>query len=189
MACIIKSTTLVPGDIFVLPPGATMIGASDVESLESTCVDLTDLEEMECYIAKVVIFDNDNGTGEWFEGYPSYQCISGYSLNGVQYDFATCGTPDAGYYHYAYSPGHFLYDLRTAIPGIIDSNGYGTNQGSTYNYMFVYQILTVPSIGDNLEIMITTSAESWDTNAGYRVKFVKRADATGTLPTSLCADV
>lgn len=47
--CITKSITLSPGEPFVLPAGATIIGATDVDAIDSTCADLTDLEEYQCY--------------------------------------------------------------------------------------------------------------------------------------------
>lgn len=190
--CIVNSITLQPGTSFILPPGSVIIGTSNISSLTSTCADLTQIETPECYIAKVVLFDNTNGAGEFFEA-DGYQCLYGYSLNSVDQAIGTCTGAVGGYYSTGLNPNGingnptgFMGKLKAALPAITSYNGLGTSDGSTYNYLFVYQIKTIPSIGDNLEIIINASAENFITNATYRVKFVKRANATGPLPPSLC---
>lgn len=195
--CIVDSITLQPGTSFILPPGAVIIGTSNITSLTSTCADLTQIETPECYIAKVVLFNNSNGAGEFFEASGSngaaYQCLYGYSLNSADYPIGTCTGAVGGYYSTGLNPNGingnptgFMGKLKAALPAITSYNGLGTSDGSSYNYLFVYQIKTIPSIGDNLEIIINASAENFITDATYRVKFVKRANATGPLPPSLC---
>lgn len=190
--CIYNTISISPSTSFVLPPGATIISVSDITSIASSCADLNNLETPECYIAKVVLFDNTNGAGEFFEA-DGYQCLYGYSLNSVDHAIGTCTGAVGGYYSTGINPNGingnptgFMGQLKAALPAITSYNGLGTNDGSTYNYLFVYQIKTIPSIGDNLEIIINASAENFITDAAYRVKFVKRANATGPLPPSLC---
>lgn len=189
--CVYNTVSVNPGTSFILPPGASIISVSDVNSVTSECADLTNLETPECYIAKIVVYNNDNGAGEWFEA-DGYQCLYGYSLNGTDHPIGTCTGPIGGYYSTGISgatnanPTGFMGQLKAALPVITSYNGIGTSDGSTFNYLFVYQIKTIPSIGDNLEIIVNTSAENFITDATYRVKFVKRANATGPLPPSLC---
>lgn len=51
MSCIISTVTLQPGQSFVLPAGATIIGATDSGSITSVndCADLTAIEDFTCY--------------------------------------------------------------------------------------------------------------------------------------------
>lgn len=52
------SVPLSAGQSFILPPGATLIGASDKTKLQSDCADLLNLEELECYIIPLNAADN-----------------------------------------------------------------------------------------------------------------------------------
>lgn len=190
-SCVFNTISISPGTSFVLPPGASIVNVSNLDSVTTECADLTNLETPECYIAKVVLFNNDNGTGEFFEG-DGFQCMYAYAINGIENTLGGCFRPDNGYYYpgppnIVNSPNAgFLKYLKNLVPAITSYNGISTSDGSTKNFIFIYQVKTIPSIGDNLEILIKASAENFITDANYRVKFVKRANATGPLPPSLC---
>lgn len=97
MSCITSTITLQPGQTFVLPPGATIIGATDSTGLTSVndCVDLTNLENFTCY---GVTYGNAFKGGSESPVYLTVT-INGIRLNDVDYPFispinASTGTTD-----------------------------------------------------------------------------------------------
>lgn len=87
MACTYQSITLQPGEVFVLPPNATLVGADDTAQLssENNCLDLSNVESFECYA--VTIGDSSDNGGET----PVYDniVISGIRLDNTEYPFGS----------------------------------------------------------------------------------------------------
>ena len=187
--CTYQSITLNAGDQFILPPGTQLVSVSDINNITSTdnCLDTSNLEELTCYVARIVGFNQSDGVGSWFETIPTeYNRLVGYSLNGE--------SVITGSWDYNSFDGGFLDDMVSRIPGIVDHNHFYTYDGSSVNDYWSYQIKTFPSIAENLEILQQVKAENFLEDGGgdplpvyYRVKFEPRATADSRgLPASLC---
>jgi hypothetical protein len=184
--CVTNSITIQPGENFVLPPGAEIIGSTDVDSITSSCVDLTNVEEPELFIALVPTFNNSNGIGEFFESDSAAgdgQFVTGHSLNKVDTFYSFKGAPGDGYYGTALLLSQDLTNipalnqLISVVPGIFAGNGYTTNNGSSANRLYIWQIKVLPSIGKNLEVLFGTDGENFLGEAimPYRIKFYERS--------------
>lgn len=165
-SCTTKSIKLLSGESFILPPGAKVIGATDPAFLTSKddCADLTNLETLQCYICAIPIAAENSGDEQYWESrstvYTSTPALKGYVLNDETPVFFTQGTHSnvIGAYWF-YDPGIlsdnivFQTELKTLIPGIVQTvvgNANGGNTG-TLNYIL---IKTIPSIADNLELIV-----------------------------------
>lgn len=115
MACSYKTITLTPGEQFILPPGAEIIGVSDTTALEATngCATLDNLEQPECY---AVVFGEASPGGSETPVYNDVQ-IYGISVNGVGYGFSPQGFPVVGGIN-----GTSAQTIKNAI----DSTPYGS---------------------------------------------------------------
>lgn len=155
--CPIQSITLQTGQSFVLPPGATIIGVSDVALLtsENDCANFDNLEQYACY-ALVLTADERgglDGDGPWQEG-QGY--IHSYTIGGVEYptdnpNLNVIGA--AGEYQF----GDLAASIQnnTQISGLfLDITvGFFTSnaaEGGIGSICFK----TLPSIGDNMTVTI-----------------------------------
>ena len=90
MSCITSSVTLQPGQSFVLPAGATIIGATDSASIASVndCADLTNIEDFTCY--GVTYGESNPGQGVDPQT-PVYDTVDIYGIrvNNVDYPFTS----------------------------------------------------------------------------------------------------
>jgi hypothetical protein len=90
--CFTKTVTLQPNEPFNLPPGAILLGATDLNNLKSTCPLPTDLEEFECY--GFVTFDSNCGDDSGFAA----SILEGINIGGVKYPFTNPIRIDEGDY-------------------------------------------------------------------------------------------
>lgn len=70
-----KSITLLPGESFTLPPGATVIAVSG--TLDSTCDDLPNPEALQCYSIQWEIEGPNSGSDAWENGVINSLVIGG----------------------------------------------------------------------------------------------------------------
>ena len=88
-----KSITLQPGEMFTLPPGGELLGATSSDELESTC-DLPELEELDCYVASLATLSiSQSGSDTVFWGHDESDTgaaqILGFTLSDVPTLFTT----------------------------------------------------------------------------------------------------
>lgn len=152
--CILNSITLAAGETFILPKGATLVGSTDNDSIESECQDLNNLEDLSCFSAALGSYHgNSNGVTEYFEA-DNIRCY-GYKLNGIFYEFpsAIINSGAAGSFDMI-AIGNYL---KAAIPSILSfSVNYkiDTSRGS----LSAISIKTIPSIANNLILVASTFA-------------------------------
>jgi hypothetical protein len=152
-----RTVTLLPGESYVLPSGASIIGVSDAGLLASdnNCANLDSLEEFACY-ALVLTADERgglSGDGPWMEG-QGY--INSYTIGGVNYLTDNPNTAVIG------AAGEYFFGgLRTSIlnntqvSGLflditlneIDDNAAEGGLGSIC-------FKTLPSVGDNMTVTV-----------------------------------
>lgn len=150
--CITKTVTLVPGESFVLPPNSTVIGASNVDGLTSTCADLDNLEQYSCFVAIVAAGGVEGNQSQYYEGNQSQ--IRGLSINGLVTSFTSIFK--------ANNAGRFDSDLATILIEIknasnqsIISTGTGISCGSGVRGCLTYILIkTIPSIANSLRLIL-----------------------------------
>lgn len=141
MACSYKTITLVPGEQFILPPGAEIIGVSDTTALEVTngCTALDKLESLECYTVAFVAADSHDSTTH--VGEPSVNKIRGLYVNNTWYDWGeiianSCGAfpMDQIANRINQDPvlSNFIFPKNTFIDQDCDNGGIGTMCFKTY---------------------------------------------------------
>jgi hypothetical protein len=79
-----KSVALVAGEQFILPPGATIVGGTNINAITSTCEIPTDLEELECF---ATTFAESNPGGSETPVYDDV-VINGIRVDNIEYPFA-----------------------------------------------------------------------------------------------------
>jgi hypothetical protein len=177
------SVTLSAGQSFILPPGATLVGASDINSLQSDCADLLNLEQFECYVCAIPIAAEDGGATTassqyWEANTGGVIAMRGYNFNGADYGFSS-QPQDLG------DQGHFngglvdnaLVQLKNDIPGII-ATSYQIRTFTDKGSLNFILIKTFPSIADNLKIIVATSLPEGEYNLGVgHFPFIKKSDS------------
>ena len=175
--CITNTITLVPGGIFVLPPGSEIIGTSDVSSIQSVCADLTKIEQSVCYILSFGGFNNAQaGATQYSDN--SAQFIRGYVYNGNYVEFANPIINNN--INGSFDMNVLRDNLVKAFPAIIGTTvGYKLDSnGSRQNSMSILAIKTYPSIANNLQIRTNNDAPLNSTGGAidYRTPLIPRAD-------------
>lgn len=150
-----KTVTLVPGEQFNLPPGAELIGSSNINSISSTCPPPSNLEQLACY--GMVISDSDPDGGAT----PNYDdvTITGIEFNGVNIPF-----PAPFNFNSEVSAVYTFPATFTPLDSIIKANVeallgdiFGTfaiqlSQDAGYGSTIWYGFQMLPSIAENLNI-------------------------------------
>lgn len=181
-ACITNSIILQPGTSFVLPPGSTLIGTSNISNLTSTCADLTKLEQSECYVLMLAGINGDNdGRSEYFED--GQQKIIGLNYNGVYISFG------AGEIFNTSSGGTFnmslLYDrIKQYISGTAFGNVNYFTASPNDSTRSSLAIKTIPSIANNLQVVLQAIANVSPGGGGSQVTFYSKFDKYSDLAAS-----
>jgi len=153
LPCTYKSVTLVPGEQFNLPPGAVIIGASNVSAITSTCPlpDPSEFENLGCYGFITVTWDGNSGadTEVWEDTQTRF---TGVVFNGQYYSFSS----PRGYN----DSGGVIAELQNlpfggALSNFCTSTSDDTSRDSNKTY---YIFNTYPSIANNLELWGTTTS-------------------------------
>ena len=155
--CTYQSITLQTGQSFVLPPGATIIGVSDVALLtsENDCANFDNLEEYACY-ALVLTADQGQDTpirAPWMEG-QGY--VHSYTIGGVEYLTDNPNTARIG------ADGEYQFnDLKTSIENNTQVSGlfFGITVATHTNDAYDGGIgsicfKTLPSVGDSMTVTV-----------------------------------
>lgn len=174
--CIINSIKLSPGESFILPPGASILSSSDMGSTQSECLDLSNVETMQCYVATLAGYNS--GNYQYFEG--STQYVKGYELNGVFTAFDT-EVQNVGAYG-AFDGNAIIDQLKLKMPIIMyGDSSYSPNPpfpGANDGIRTYVLIQTIPSIGNKLKLKVDTIANSSDgtSNVQYLSSFKLLSD-------------
>ena len=151
LKCTIGSFTIQPGQTFIPPPNTTVIGGTNISSLESDCIDLTKIETVQCYAVLIAGLADNNSKVEYFE--TNQQKVVGLELNG---EFISFGTGevlnDAGLGKYNMN---IIWErINQYVPGCL-FGGVSYDTGGTNNSArSVLSIKTIPSIGKNLLLVV-----------------------------------
>lgn len=147
--CPIKSITLLPGETFVLPKGATILGASGM--FQSTC-EMPELEAMVCYTCMVAYKGASSGTRFYENGSDHGIEITGYQLNGVDYLLDKIYTPDnsGGMFAAARFNGEEIANDMALRLGAIDK-GHDNDDTEPDKSLYIH-LQIIPSVGDKLFI-------------------------------------
>ncbi len=171
MACKINSITLAAGEAFVLPPGASILGVTDIGNISSECMDLSSLEETECYGALMGSHNETSSITEeyyWENTSNAYAC-TGYELNGVKFTFPTPvpgpNNGSSGGIRGCLNGDAIATALKTAMPGVIDHVTYYNHEGSIFDgdvavCMTLIVIKTFPSIGTKLKLIFASDVST-----------------------------
>jgi hypothetical protein len=146
------SITLNAGNSFVLPPGATLVAATDKDLLQTDCVDLDGLEELTCYLFYYNVQSNDNTLEDPNETVQ----ILGIVIDGVFYEFTTSVT-DEGLD--GATTNFTLFSQYTAGLESVSLNGLISNitvftQNNQNVSTRVFCFKTVPSIAKKMQVKI-----------------------------------
>lgn len=173
IGCIIKSQTLQAGEPFVLPPGAVILGANDVDSLNSVCNSLTGLETLGCYIAFIGSHDYSS---EAFS-YKNRVFARGYRLNNIDTLFTTeINNTDGDECVVLTAVGEKLLDANIGVIQYVEKH-VGID-GTDQTCVGMLLIKTIPSVANNLELLFRLDAEDTgqNTNTFPRIPFIPLAD-------------
>lgn len=149
---IYKSETLQTGEKFTLPPDSVLIGADDVEALDSTC-DIPVLENMACYEIVIIGSREDDGSPSHPYEEESFSLTS-MNVGGVEYNFDDIPVNFFGVFN--------LTDLKTYIAANIPiliqvSSNTGTDTGLSRGGTTSLCFKTLPSLASNIYITASTN--------------------------------
>lgn len=166
MPCTDKYTTvtLAAGEQFTLPPGATLVSATNINAItDDGCLDREQLEELECY-ALVLTASADffpSSENPWDN---NHVYISKITINNIDYTVGTISTSSPGDYGDWVTIGQ--------IENAINANPEISGLFSDFNYVFAHNgaggqggtgsicFKTIPSIGDNMTVTVRSTVET-----------------------------
>lgn len=186
--CNYGSVTLAAGQQFTLPPGSTIISASDPNAITSTCP-IPTLEVPQCYIIGLIMHHNE-GDGDPIDPWTNDRTrIDGISVGGTFYDFGFGngqGIGDGG--------DVFLGDAKNYIQNNASLNGLircigvqdGANGNRNTGGVGTICFRTIPSVAETMYIQVTTGQEH-DTANNFKAYFPARPIASWALENGKCA--
>lgn len=161
MSCIIKSVTLQVNESFVLPPGATLIAATDPKLITVSpinCTPTDNLETLKCYAYRFSGADGDSFSSrkENWEGPGDDNFnIDGITVSDIYYPFTS-----------SFQAWQNSTSWATALNGIPQFSGIFTNitqafnldtsSGANRGWTVLVTLKTVPSIANNMFFNIST---------------------------------
>ena len=180
--CITNTVTLSPGESMTLAPGAKIIGSSNVLSISSVCVDLTEIEQLGCYVLLLAGVLDTGTTSDYFE--KGQQKVIGIEYNGAYIPFTGAeilNVDSGGTYNM-----NLVYDqIKKYVPSIVFSNVTYFNTGSANNSSrSALAIKAYPSIIANLKVVLQAIANVSPGGGGSQVNFFSKFDKYSDLVAS-----
>ena len=181
MSCVITSVTLQANESYTLPPGATILGASNPSAITSIndCADLTNLETLECYCFQVVCTEEAGGTTPVFK--PDNIAITGLYLasNNTSYNFTVANPSTISQINIS---GAAAIQSTESIGKLISSTCTAYDDGDLDRGQVVTICFkTIPSVGDYLFLNAQTAALlDPDFTAFYKIPAQKYSSTSGT---------
>lgn len=163
--CTYQSVTLSAGEQFILPPGAVLVSASDINNITSTdnCLDTSHIEPLQSYLFLLGGISHTNSSPyQLFES--NTQTV--YALRiGSQVIDITDISNTAGY-------GKFdVDDIATALRAVVTGTFYsyaGNYTGdSNHGYVTQLKVCTYPSVGKDMALQVRTDVAAGDTGTVY----------------------
>jgi hypothetical protein len=145
MSCSYQSVTLQPNEQFVLPPGATLIAATDTAQLDSVndCLNLTNVETIECY---GVVFGESENSSVPDPPTPVYNDveIGGITVDNVYYPFLSNINTGS-------TSGDILAALnQTPFAGLFTITGMSLKSDGNRGDVLYIAFKTLPSIASTM---------------------------------------
>lgn len=148
--CVYQSITLSAGEKFILPPGAEIISATNVNALTSSCpLSTADIETPACYSIQIQESISDGGDAAYND-----VILTGVTISNTFYNFSSGVNPanNEG------TPTSFITILTTRLDelglGVLfsDWSGYQKDIPSSGDAAMITMLCfkTIPSIGDNM---------------------------------------
>lgn len=181
MSCIIKSVTLQANETFVLPPGAELIAATDVNLITVSpveCAPTDNLETLKCYAFRFSGQMDHSGSPRkenWEGPGDSNFIVSGITVNDIYYPFSS-----------SIEAWQNSTSWSTALNSIVQFSGIFTNITSVFGYDSTFlgasrgwttlvTLKTIPSIANNMLIKISTLTNDQGSvpDDTYTVAYVK----------------
>lgn len=153
--CIVKAATLVEGEVFVLPPGAVLISASDPNLITSTC-DIPPLETLSCYIIPLVATDADVTDSQSAWMYEAPTKIISLNVNGISYPLDIGMTTDGAFN---------VEEVVTFVAGTSELQGMlldlTSNKADTNTRGGIATLCfkTIPSVATNMYLEVQTNLQ------------------------------
>lgn len=184
--CPIRSITLQAGESYVLPPGAEIISATDIDLIESTndCANLDNVEDLNCYIFVLIGAKEEGSDSNPWQGDSETQ-VNSLTVGQIIYSNVTTIMGDAGDY--------FTDRLASIISADQNLNGIlldptsawavdtETSPNNTRGAVATLCFKTVPSLAAQMYLTIQTrlTATPSPTYAYARVYPILYSDYTG----------
>lgn len=161
MAKIIKSITLLPGESFTLPKGATLKASDNEGALTSNCP-IPDLEDLNCYAFVFGNGEDDGDDSQLFESAGSSNTpVIGILFNGVKHLFSTPFASITGTGHYD-KPAIAAAINGTPAGQLIFNMQYESHDNNDNGVMSYIVFKTTPSIAKSLQLLMQTYAPGFD---------------------------
>jgi hypothetical protein len=157
---IIKSIVLLPGEQFVLPPGATVVASTDENSIDSSCGPLENLETLSCYAFVFGNAEDDGNNLQLFEA--SIFPVKGIRYGGIYHSFGEMGfMADSG--SGRYDLDGIVAAINTALGGVLISPKVDYNSSGDNGILSFISFKAPPSVASSLELMMQAA-----TNEGFQ---------------------
>lgn len=172
---ITKSVKLQAGEIFTLPPGATLVSATDINAITSTC-DTGTLEELICY---TFVFGNAAKDGNVPQFFEECSPIVGIKVNNKFVEFPEAYFPTTSDIIGQYNLTKMVIDINNATGGaLIDPKIGEHNEGAAGIISFI-TFKAIPSVANTLELkLLTCSAREFNADENLEVWFKPRLTST-----------
>jgi len=181
--CVTNSITIQPGENFVLPPGAEIIGSTDVDSITSSCADLTSVEEFECYVFQIMATEYSGVINPVYN--PDNVFVHGLYKGDTDtsYNFSSgvlSGIPDI------FANIVDRLDTKTTLSNTISNLCVAFDEDTVpilgdHGQVVAVSFKTIPSIAKNLFLKLSTVALiDPDFTSYYYIPAQKYVDTVGT---------
>lgn len=150
---IYKSIVLQPGEQFILPPGAVLVSSTNIAATQSSCNDLSNLEELECY---TFVFGNAASDGNQTQLFEAFLFPAvGFRVGGAYYSF------DPPIYSHEDSTPKGQYDLTAIIStinaktgGVLINPTIGEHNEGDHGIIEFITFRTIPSLATSMELVM-----------------------------------
>lgn len=152
------SVTLAAGEQFTLPPGATLVSATNIDAItDDGCLDREQLEEMECYAIALTASDIDTAVNPWTS---DDVYISKITINGIDYTVSGASNP-GNYGDWVTLPIlETTINAHPEISGLFQDFVYNGDWDRFNGGVGSLCFKTIPSIGDNMTITVRSTVNN-----------------------------
>lgn len=150
---IYKSIVLQPGEQFILPPGAVLVSSTNVAATRSSCNDLSNIEDLECY---TFVFGNAASDGDETQLFEAFLFpVVGFRIGGAYYNF------DTPVFSHEDSSPKGQYDLTSLVSiintktgGVLVNPTLGEHNEGDHGIIEFITFRTIPSLAATMELVM-----------------------------------